>query len=88
MVQENRRIYSKWFRRTEGYILKGLGEQNDIFKMVQENRRIYSTWFRRTEGYILNGLGEQKDMAEFFIDLLSKMEEMSVQLKVGNYPFP
>jgi len=26
--------------------------------------------------------GEQKDMAEFFIDLLSKMEEMSLQLKV------
>ena len=25
--------------------------------------------------------GEQKDMAEFFIDLLSKMEEMSQQLK-------
>ena len=26
--------------------------------------------------------GEQKDMAEFFIDLLSKMEEMSPELKI------
>ena len=80
----------------DGILTSSVGDGGKHPMTLQELQRMFA-YLRDSERKAYNPLsfcktyemdhqplntGEQKDMAEFFIDLLSKMEEMSPELKI------
>jgi len=80
-------------QRMFAYLLVSVSKLNQTFRRSSAYRKI---WFQESERKAYNpksfckvyqmdhkplNTGEQKDMAEFFIDVVSKLEEMSPELR-------